>query len=200
MRKIYIICEGASEKAYIQKTNQHLREGELDILLIPKDAGGGSIKKITSCLSQFFKDEKKIRGEIWVWIDKDIYERDDLAAKQLQSTFEKKKSIKPILLFNTQNFEDFLSLHFDENLATEWMNICEQREHFTSPMRSKEHEPLFIEFLSNNTSLPRYKKGKNAIFAAMDWGEAFSNLKNNSGNPKLKQHSDLTNSILTLLK
>lgn len=55
-RNIIVVCEGASEKAYIQELNRYLEEEDIPLHFIPRPSNGGQyasvVKKYKSSFAQ----------------------------------------------------------------------------------------------------------------------------------------------------
>ncbi|MFR9534940.1 MAG: RloB domain-containing protein [Rikenellaceae bacterium] len=197
-KQIYILCEGASEIAYIQKFSQFLRDYESDYVILPKDAGGGTVRHVKDALKKLFKENKNLNGEIWIWLDHDLYVRGDESLDELEKLCADKKRKQAQLVFNTHNFEDFLTLHFSPEIAEAWCQVMAKCGHFTSPLHAVDYAPLFKSFLKEHTNLPEYKKGKNQCIQQMDWQESLAFLKSNTASETLKQRSDMSEKILKI--
>ena len=146
--KVYIIlCEGDSEFAYLQELNRFLRENNYSLTFSAKIIGTGYYKNVL----QKYSNEKKNnpRLPIKTLLDNDIYCRND---RENKVNFEKSK-IKEHFLFNIQNFEDFLILHYDDETLKKWLEICRQNNHEKEPMHSKNYMPQFQKLV------PNYSKG-----------------------------------------
>jgi len=152
MQKLYsqtiIICEGHSEVAYIQQLNRLLRESGVQVILHPKRVGTG----LYSSVMKKYRAEKKQnpRTEIRVWVDYDLYARND---RNCMVNYNKTKDKIPFM-FNVQNFEDFLALHLDDEKLRNWLGICKANDHFNVPMHSDVYVPFVQQHLFSN-----YKKG-----------------------------------------
>lgn len=74
--KTYIIlCEGSSEKAYIQLINRLLTKNNIKITFAAKEIGTGHFSDVEKAYKKQCTENKKIDKVIWV--DKDIYKRND---------------------------------------------------------------------------------------------------------------------------
>lgn len=144
---IIVICEGDSEKAYIQNINR---------ILNYKKSYGALFKPITVNTGYFYEVKKKFRSEyknnpkssIIIWVDFDLYKRND---KDCLEIYKKKQGI-PDFLFSCINFEDFLILHEKENTVSKWIKLS--GDHFKEPMHSDEYLSRF------KLIKPNYKKGE----------------------------------------
>ena len=156
-KPILIICEGDSEYAYVQELNRYLNEQRSDMVLVPKNAGGGYFTNIR----QYCRALKtKRNGCTFVLADEDIYFRDD---NHTGEQYEKEKDLVPPFVFQRWNFEEFLLLHCPREIVLEWIKTAELSGHLTAPKHSQEFLPLFQQFCENHKeslgfSLP-YEKG-----------------------------------------
>lgn len=150
-KKVYlIVCEGSSEKAYIQELNKFLNKNEYNFTLIPHVIGSGHCKIATEKYKTVKKNNP--RQIIKIWVDRDTYIRND----QNDATVYKKKSKSiPDFFFSLQNFEDFLAMHMDDKNMDTWAQECFRHSHHKKPMQEDEYLPLFRECLFGN-----YEKGQ----------------------------------------
>ena len=145
---IIVICEGDSEKAYIQNINR--------ILHYKNSYGGALFKPIPVNTGYFDKVKIKYRTEkknnqnstIVIWLDYDIYKRN---SKKCMDFYMNRKGI-PDFLFSHMNFEDFLILHENEETISKWKKLS--GDHFEEPMQSSEYQNKFKQIM------PNYKKGE----------------------------------------
>ena len=150
IKKVYfVLCEGSSERAYIQELNRYFNRENYPFTLVPKSLGGGAYKLVIKRYKLEKKENKRIK--FLIWIDKDIYKRND---NRNQDQYLNKPKNIPNFYFSYMNFEDFLSLHNSE-WAKKWREICEERNHFEYPMYEREYLPLWLEHIK-----PYYKKGE----------------------------------------
>ncbi len=94
-RIIIIVCEGPSERAYIQELNRFLKEEEIPVKFIGKSSGGGQYSIVVNEYKKVKKDNP--RDEILIWVDKDRYLRND--ANDMDNYLKKPSNI-PNFLFN----------------------------------------------------------------------------------------------------
>ena len=161
---IVVVCEGASEKAYLQELNRYFDEEAIPLSFIPKSADGGDYAKVARKYREVRKANHK--EEIIIWVDWDIYQRND--RKNLDNYHRKPADI-PDFLFSYKNFEDFLSMHFDRAEMDKWMSSCIGRNHFDTPSHSSEYLEDFITFIGKS-----YTKGEMPIDITF---HALENLK-----------------------
>lgn len=67
--------------------------------------------------------------------------------------YQNKPSSIPNFLFSYMNFEDFLSMHLEQDKVNRWWVLCNGRNHFNSPSHSSEYISEFEEFIGE------YRKG-----------------------------------------
>lgn len=151
MRTEIIVCEGSSEKAYVQALNRILYRGS-DAWPLPafrpELAGQGCYSSVVKTFKVVVGKNKNARPLIWV--DRDIYLRNE---RDSETNYRNKPAGIPDFLFSTMNFEDFLTLHCENEIFESWLQICQAKNHFRQPMTAKEYLPLFLEIF------PDYKKG-----------------------------------------
>lgn len=157
-KKTYlIICEGASEYAYVQEMNRYLNERGSRLAFVARDAGGGGFKSLRQlCRSM----KTKANGRTFILADRDIYFRND---NDNGSQYEREKDVMPPFLFQAWNFEDFLLLHFPHEVVRAWREACRQSGHFARPFHSEKFGPAYSAFCEAHASelayqLP-YEKG-----------------------------------------
>lgn len=146
-----ILCEGASELAYVKELGRLLYRADSiarSAPFIPRLIGNGYFLTV----SKSYRKERKqnLRDTIWIWVDKDLYVRNDKDCADRYST--KAKGI-PDFFFSEMNFEDFLILHCSEEIIREWLDFCYMHDHFHVPIHSEVYEPEFKKYF------PDYKKG-----------------------------------------
>ena len=156
---IILLCEGESECAYIQELNRYLRENEYNFKFIPKLIGSGFYTEV----HKKHKEERKNnpRTPIKVFLDDDIYVRNEGKREQDNSSMYTKSEYKDEFMFNTHNFEDFLMLHYDDDTLNLWLTKCFDTNHRDTPMHSEQYMPLVKEMF------PDYEKGE-LLFSPID--------------------------------
>ena len=107
---------------------------------MPRSSDGGKYSQVIKKYKRIKKDNP--RTEILIWIDYDIYERND---NKNGDHYRSKPRGIPDFHFSYFNFEDFLTLHMEENFLETWQRICTSNNHFLSPMHAIIYEPLFKE-------------------------------------------------------
>lgn len=151
-QKTYIIlCEGSSEVAYIQILNRILNGKNINISFAAKEIGTGHFSDVEKAYKKKCKENKKLEKVIWV--DKDIYKRND---RNNNTKYSNKKNNIPDFLFTTYNFEDFLVMHLDDNISDNWHQILNTQNHFNMPLKSDKYIPLIKE---NIDIFNNYEKG-----------------------------------------
>ncbi len=146
---ILVICEGNSERAYLQELNRYLNESNISLHFQPYPSNGGQYKMVVSQYRRIRKANP--RSEIDIWVDLDRYKRND--ARDMDNYQNKPLGI-PDFLFSHMNFEDFLVMHLESSKVREWHNSCISRNHFSVPSHSSEYLPQFKVFLEDS-----YTKG-----------------------------------------
>ena len=165
-----IVSEGSSERAYIQQLRSFLAN-KMPVAddfrprfdLIPKvtnnGAGGGRFALVQQTYRKCRKADK--HTPIMIWVDVDIYVRNDGAAEQHNAKSYANRKELPDFLFSVMNFEDFLALHFDDDLFETWYEACSPR-HLKVPMHGSEHKPIFDriwEVYAQRNACKPYSKG-----------------------------------------
>ncbi len=168
-RKIYVICEGLSEVAYLSQWNALLRERDVRCSFSPMNAEGCSPRKLKGKMRERRWEKRDIK---YFLIDRDQFSEAHAGLAGLGT-----------LLLNTQNFEDFLSLHLPFEQAAEWCGICVEHGHFKHAMRADDYEPLFQGVFQRRYSY--YRKGH--LPTGFVCEETIDHLKSNYGDPRLQQ-------------
>lgn len=148
-KSILVVCEGPSERAYIQELNRYLNEEEIPLIFIPKSSDGGQYTLVIRKYKEVRKANRS--SEIIIWVDYDRYQRNDDSD---MDNYRSKPAAIPDFLFSHQNFEDFLSMHCDRPEMERWLTSCVARNHFNIPSHSSEYMQSFKVFIGGN-----YKKG-----------------------------------------
>ena len=141
-----LICEGDSEFAYVQELNRFLNEQGLPIVFVAHNAGGGGFKNLRQ-VCRTLKTRKN--GRTFIMADKDIYHRDDNGNG---TAYEREKSHMPPFLFQYWNFEDFLLMHYPEDVLVSWREEAARCGHSVNPLHSKEFLPMFTAFCDSNSA------------------------------------------------
>ncbi len=144
-----IVCEGESERAYIQELNKLFREMEIAVTLIPVCVGTGFFSNVVTTYRKLRKNNQ--RTKIYIWVDWDIYARND--RQTLDSYMQRSPGI-PAFLFSRQNFEDFIVTHLNADRLEQWIDICRKSGHLQTPLHAEQYLPLFKDNL-----FPQYQKG-----------------------------------------
>lgn len=152
-RNIIIVCEGPSEKAYIQELNRYLEQEDIPLHFIPWPSNGGQYAPVVKKYREVRKDNRT--AKILIWVDWDRYLRNDNAD---MDNYRNKSNDIPDFLFSYMNFEDFLSMHLNRDKMENWWISCNSRHHFDTPSHSKEYLPAFKLFIGT-----MYEKGEMPI-------------------------------------
>lgn len=148
-KNIIVVCEGNSERAYIQELNRYLENNGIPLHFLAKPSNSGQYTQVIRKYKEIRKNNDKI--EILIWVDWDRYQRND---NDDMKNYEKKPEGIPDFLFSYKNFEDFLSMHFNREKMLQWLNSCIKRKHFETPSHSREYIPEFQIFIGGT-----YEKG-----------------------------------------
>ena len=182
---LYVVCEGRSERNYLAALNRLFRDSGLRLTMIcpisesENDDGGGHFKSMVQKYKKARRNNRHIRP--WIWVDKDLYLRNE---RNCMDLYRNRPENIPDFLFSTNNFEDFLVLHSSTDRVHEWVNICRDHNHFTTPMLSKEYEPLF------KNQFPEYKKGELPDSLALLSNEQIKNALTHSLDPTIPLRCD----------
>lgn len=185
VKTIIVVCEGASENAYIQELNRFLDENKQPFRFIAKPSNGGMFSHVIRKYNEIRRDNS--RTEVLIWVDWDRYCRNDNGDKD---NYDRKAKGIPDFLFSYHNFEDFLVMHFDRSIVDEWVVSCISRDHFKNPSHSKEYEKAFnalikdayikgelpIEINSNTLKHLREHQNDSGIFFTCGFAQKFLEL------------------------
>ena len=152
MINYYIICEGNSENNYLTIINRYFRDNNIGKQIIIKTLTGNTdIKNLKNYIKEFSKSKP---DAIYVWLDKDIllYNDKQSIITNIEAINKKRNKAKINIKYSYMNFEDFLSMHFDEK-CKELQNKLEIQQHFKKPLNSEEYLKIFKEIFKE------YKKG-----------------------------------------
>lgn len=164
MGRIFVLCEGESEKLYLQYLNIILQnQYDADLIIVSRCfKGGGVYKALTSNLKRARNKLKEVEKKfgpndfLYIWLDYDCFMRD--YPENLEEFQNFVKSIKLgsefKILWNYMNFEDFLILHYDATKIAELQDKLYNTPHFTCPLHSEEYLPVYCEII------PEYRKAK----------------------------------------
>ena len=159
----FIVCEGASEEAYVKALGQFLRDYEVGLRINFRvvNAGGGrafsKVKEAVKDLQKKYPKECRAYVHMRIMVDRDCYAR----SKTDRKKYEEAKASLPRFLFQYFNFEDFLLMHFSAEIVEAWRK--ESAAHFKRPWTAGEYMPKFKAFVEEHKealkSLQNYKKG-----------------------------------------
>lgn len=136
-----VICEGSSEYAYIQELNRFLNERGHALVFNAVNAHGGGIDGIR----RLCRDRRiRANGRALVMADGDIYaDATGLNGRR----YLKWRDRLPRFLFQYQNFEDFLLMHYPQTVLDAWRREVEPKRHFVTPLVAREYEDVFRGFI-----------------------------------------------------
>lgn len=148
-----IVCEGRSEYVYLQRLQSFLdaqaEDWSVPLRFIPKlpvnsdgdENGGGFYTNVTRCYRQQRRENRN--SMIVVWVDDDIYVRQDSDAERSNhANYMGKPAGIPDFVFSFHNFEDFLALHLDDAAIQRWHTAFDPA-HVAHPLHSVDYLPLF---------------------------------------------------------
>lgn len=173
-----IVCEGESERAYLQRLQSFLEEQQPAdgsftpplLFVLPERVvvKTGTFGKLKSRYNKMRKENKNSRIEIWA--DFDLYHRND---NQCAQHYAAKTAGIPDFLFSFHNFEDFYALHFDGAELAEWLRFggSSSTRHFETPLHSDGYLPEIQRIF------PDY--GKGALPTKFITWDSLKNLKSN---------------------
>lgn len=179
-----MICEGKSERAYMQELNRFLREQRIPLTFKAFDAHGGNPSCIRAALRHVIM-QRRGRGRVFAMLDADIYWRDNEHLSSLPDNI--------IYLFNMWCFEDFLALHYDREMVEKWHESCVAEGHAEEP----QHGPQ-VAARTRNILCHGYKKGRLPRHFSVSW-ETLYNLISNNGHHGRYLASDFPELIKCLL-
>lgn len=181
-----IVCEGSSERAYLQELNKYLRESNIPLVCFAKTSDGGQCAKVMQKYREVGRANRN--AKILIWVDKDRYVRND---GNDAVTYENRPKDVPDFLFTTMNFEDFLVMHLPYDCVCKWVHACTRRNHFIVPSHSREYLPEFQALL-----FPSYEKGSLPIQINT---ESLRNLKRHQEESSIPLQCDFAEKLFTLL-
>lgn len=188
-RKSYIVlCEGASEVAYITELSKFLQENDINISFTAKNAGGGQKSNIEKKLKEVLRQNKNKLDNYFIFLDKDIYIRNP--KKNTPSA-----RFKELYYFNTYCFEDFLVLHLDKPIVIDWYlaSFQVQQKYFNSPDADTDTE--ISELLESKQIFRNYKKGELPPEIKISLA-SLRKLVDNCNDPEIKFKSDFVAKIV----
>lgn len=159
-KRYIIVCEGESERAYLQRL-----QGFLDDQALPPNTFETPLRFIapvsalakTGSFGKLKTTYNKTRGanrnaSIQIWADFDLYHRND---QNCAGEYAAKPAGIPDFLFSFHNFEDFFALHFDGPELVEWLQFGSTvgLRHFITPLHSNGYLPEIQRIF------PSYTKG-----------------------------------------
>lgn len=186
-KSIICVCEGPSERAYIQELNRFFEEEEIALHIIPKPSKGGQYSLVRKMYRSTLKNNPRL--PICIWVDWDRYKRNDSGDLD---NYQNKPSDIPDFWFTYMNFEDFLSMHLETEDVNRWWVSCNGRNHFSSPSHSSEYIPEFIKFLGD-----QYNKGEIPIAVN---ASSLENLKKHQEDPSIPFACDFAAEVFRLME
>lgn len=174
-----IVCEGESERAYLQRLQsfldaQPLPDGTFEPpirFIVGAVANKGTFGVLEGAFKKVRKANKTARS-IEIWTDFDLYHRNDHGCS---NNYAAKTAGIPDFLFSFHNFEDFFALHWSGAQLADWLRYGspERKNHFTAPLHARDYLPEMQRIF------PDYQKGTLSP-DFISW-ESLQNLKANLG-------------------
>ncbi len=169
-RSVYIVVnEGVSERVYLQLLRSFLTKRmplrddfyvRLD--LVPRMArgggqGGGAFSLIRRKYLACRKTDR--RTPIVIWVDADIYVRGANLLEERNARSYANRGALPAFYFSVMNFEDFLALHFDDDVFERWYAVMKEAGHFEAPLVAKTYKPLFAPLWADQVNRMGVRRG-----------------------------------------
>jgi len=161
-----IVCEGASECNYLDHLNRFLSTlplpdggGPIPLRFIarPKNidpktgvnvgCGGGDYGKVSRAYRKEWRANRTY--PFGIWVDADLYVRNDNGNRELYAHPAGKI---PAFDFSILNFEDFIALHYCDELVEKWKTKFSEVGHFRCPLHWEEYKVYYSELF------PDYRK------------------------------------------
>ena len=151
--KYRLICEGPSEWTYLQRLAAFIvdklppmEDGFTPRLLffptITNDKiGGGSFKLVQRTYRKSCPQNRKL--PLRIWVDCDIYIRNSSASERANATGYAQKKTMPDFNFMVMNFEDFVAMHFPDEVFEAWKVGMQAAGHFEVPLQGIDYAPHF---------------------------------------------------------
>ena len=159
-----ILCEGKSEITYLKLLSRFIRDTSsafsppVSFMGRPPNfgIGGGHLRDIARAYKQEcpHKGNKQIR----IWVDADVPLREKAKTPSKFAQGWANSLGKWSFAFSPLVFEDFLAMHFPDDLFRGWKATLAKTPHFTVPLVEEEYLPLFRDFWHEITG-ESYDKG-----------------------------------------
>lgn len=153
--KYCLICEGMSEWTYVQRLKA-LLSGRLPLMedgftprldfyphITNDKIGGGSFVLVKRTYRKLRPQNKRL--PLRIWVDCDIYIRNDTEKERANATGYAARGNMPEFNFMVMNFEDFVAMHFNDDVFEVWKCKMKGVGHFSVPLHSAEYKPHFEE-------------------------------------------------------
>lgn len=146
-RPIIILCEGESERTYVQMINKLFKfKDAYCVVFKAVCVQSGYWNQVKKAYKKAYKDNPKCL--IFSFVDHDIYLREsDMDCNgDYYKLLEDHNNIAKSVLFSHMNFEDVLMLHLDKRILKDWIDVMNAHNHFNDPLFAKEYVPIFDNF------------------------------------------------------
>ena len=160
--KYRLICEGPSERTYVQRLKS-LLSGKLPLMddgftprldfyptVTNNKIGGGSFCLVKRTYRKVCPQNKQL--PLRIGVDCDIYIRNDGAHAKGCAEGYANKGRRPDFNFMVRNFEDFVAMHFADDVFEVWKNEMDNAGHFSIPLHSDDYAPIFEKIWQQNLS------------------------------------------------
>lgn len=149
--------------------------------------GGGSFKLVNRTYRKVSPQNKKL--PLRIWVDCDIYIRNSNASERANATGYARKKRMPDFNFMVMNYEDFVAMHFPEEIFAAWKQEMQSAGHFNVPLHGEEYKPhfekiwqMYLAFVGKSSG-ERYEKGSlPEDFISVD---SLTNMVRHCGDPDL---------------
>lgn len=151
--KYRLICEGPSEWTYIQRLSSFItdRLPPMEDGFTPKltffptvtndKIGGGSFKLVQRTYRKVCPQNRRL--PLRIWVDCDIYIRNSNASERANAAGYAQKKAMPDFNFMVMSYEDFVAMHFPDEVFEAWKVEMQNAGHFTVPLHGVAYGPHF---------------------------------------------------------
>lgn len=167
--KYRLICEGPSEWTYLQRLSAFLvdklppmADGFTPRLFffptVTNDKiGGGSFNLVQRTYRKVCPQNKRL--PLRIWVDCDIYIRNSNAGERANAEGYAQKKTMPDFNFMVMNFEDFVAMHFPDEIFEAWKDEMQNAGHFMAPLHSIDYEQPFKRIWQRYVQSPESSRG-----------------------------------------
>lgn len=202
MKNITVICEGHTESNYISALNDYLWTVSQNLNIDHRNLKGINRNNYISEIKRSLNTLSVPNIFTYIFLDKDIFVRagDNMSeiiaeiesvANQVITKTKKKANIigEVKIIFNTMNGEDMMMLHESEEVAKQWHQLMQSKNHFKIPLHSDEY---MAEIKNIDSS---YKKNQKITLD----NQKLQNFISNHNNQEIAMQSDIIDLINLVL-